>query len=260
MTATPRSGPRAATPDHCNRARMGVPHGGPTGAASAGLWTSGGRLGAGTAVAQCRPATMRPLAIAVFCLALWAPHARAARCGDDVDGRSTPCDCGDLLVGSRTLGDTDPITTRVCPGSGLLVNVPAGRTATLALAGHVLAGSRRGFGVQVLAGGDGGLTILGPGGVRGFDIGILAAGGGVMRVTDVSAAENASDGFRLAGEGYVVTGCEAVRNGRDGFALGGNRFVADGNRALANARHGFQLAGRDGGIGSAAGNEAAGNQ
>src|SRR5882724_7182171 len=260
MTPTPRSGPRAATPDHCNRARMGMPHGGPTRAASAGLWTSGARLGPGTAVAQWMPATMRPLAVAVLCLALtWGTPAGAARCGDDVDGRSTPCDCGDVLVGSRTLGDADPITTRVCPGSGLLVNVPAGGSATLALGGHVLAGSRRGFGIQVLAGGDAGLTIVGPGGVRGFDVGILAPGGGVARVSDVTAAENATDGFRLVGEGYVVTRCEALRNGRDGFALDGRRFVADGNRALANVRHGFQLAGRDAGINGVAGNEAAGN-
>src|SRR5262249_17521509 len=139
-------------------------------------------------------------------------------------------------------------TTRVCPGSGLLVNIPAGRAATLALGGHVLAGSRRGFGVQVVAGGDGGLTILGPGGVHAFDIGILAVGGGVARVTGVTAAENASDGFRLLGEEYTVTRCEALRNGRDGFVLGGSRFLTQANRALANGRHGFQVAGRDGGI------------
>jgi hypothetical protein len=203
---------------------------------------------------------MRPLALALLCLALvWSTRAGAARCGDEVDGRTVPCDCGDVLVASRTLGDADPITTRICPGSGLLVNVPAGQSATLALGGHVLAGSRRGFGIQVLAGGDGGLTILGPGGVRGFDVGILATGGGVARVAGVTAAENASDGFHLVGERYVVAGCEALRNGRDGFALDGIGFVVEGDRALANVRHGFQLAGRGGSISGTAGNEAAGN-
>src|ERR1051325_2045480 len=156
MTSPPRSGLRAAAPDRCKRARLGTPHVSPTRAGSAGLQTPGAPLASGTAVAQKRPATMRPLAVAVLCCALaWATSAGAARCGDDVDGRSVPCDCGDVLVGSHTLGDADPITTRVCPGSGLLVNVPAGRAAILALGGHVLAGSRRGFGIQVVAGGDG---------------------------------------------------------------------------------------------------------
>src|ERR1051326_3594769 len=226
MTSSPRSGRQAAAPDPCNRARMGGPHGGSMRAASTGLSAPIARLDPGTAVAQTRPATMRPLALALLCLALaWPTHAGAARCGDDVDGRRVPCDCGDVLAGSRTLGDADPITTRVCPGSGLLVSVPAGRSATLALGGHVLAGRRRGFGIQGPAGGDAGLTIVGPGGVRGFDVGILAPGGGVARVSDVTAAENATDGFRLVGEGYVVARCEALRNGRDGFALDGSRFV-----------------------------------
>jgi len=203
---------------------------------------------------------MRPLAVAVLGLTLaWPSLAGAARCGDDVDGRSVPCDCGDVLVASHTLGAADPITSRVCPGSGLLVAVPAGRAATLALGGQVLAGSGRGFGIKVLAGGDGGLTIAGPGGVRAFDVGIFASKGDVRRVADVTAAENASDGFHLVGDGYAVTGCEALRNGRDGFALDGRGFTADGNRALGNARHGFRLAGRAGGLGATSGNEAAGN-
>src|SRR5262249_34261065 len=170
-----------------------------------------------------------------------------------------PCDCGDVLVGSRTLGDDDPITARVCPGSGLLVDVPAGRSATLGLGSHAVVGAGRGTGIEVLAGGAGGLTIVGPGTVRGFDVGIAAPGGQVARVAGVSAADNASDGMRLNGAGYAVAGCEAVANGRDGFALGGVGYRATGNRALGNKRYGFRLSGRDATIGGDDGNEAAGN-
>ncbi|HJQ84000.1 MAG TPA: hypothetical protein VKA21_07995, partial [Candidatus Binatia bacterium] len=190
---------------------------------------------------------MRRLALGLLCLVLASSaHAGMGRCGD-VGGRSVPCDCGDVLVGSRTLGDDDPITGRVCPGTGLVVSLPAGTTATLALGGRVLAGSGRGFGIQVLAGGDG-VTIVGPGGVRGFEIGILAAAGGLARVADVTVAENRTDGVSVVGTGYAVSGCEALRNGRDGFALRGRGYRADGNRALENGRHGFVGTGRDAAI------------
>jgi len=202
---------------------------------------------------------LRPILLG-FLLLLPAAQASARRCGDDVDGRAVACDCGDLLVSSRTLGDEDPITTGPCPGSGLLVDVPPGRpAATLALGGHVLAGSGRGIGIQVLGGGTGGISIVGPGAVRGFGTGILAATGGLATLSDVTAAENAADGFVATGEGYAVTGCEALRNRRDGFALRGTGYRAEGNRALENARYGFAFAGRDGAIGATLGNEAAGN-
>jgi hypothetical protein len=200
--------------------------------------------------------------LVVSLLILLAAQASARRCGDDVDGRgqAVPCDCGDLLVSSRTLGDEDPITSRVCPGTALLVQVPPDRpAATLALAGRVLAGSGRGFGVHVLSGGAGGMTISGPGEIRRFDTAVLAVRGTLARLADVTAADNRSDGFDIAGTGYAITGCEALRNGRDGFALRGSGYRAEGNRALANARSGFAFAGRDAAIGHAAGNEAAGN-
>jgi len=205
---------------------------------------------------------MRSLVLSVLCALLLAPpaHAGPRRCGDDVGGRAIPCDCGDLLVGSRTLGDDDPITSHTCPGTGLLVAVPAGHpAATLALAGHVIAGSGRGVGVQVVAGGDGGLTIAGPGGVRGFGTGIQGVNGTLARVDGVVAAENAADGFFVAGAGFVLSGCEATHNGHSGFALRGRGYRLDGNRALDNGRSGFELAGHDGVVGDTLGNEAAGN-
>ncbi len=205
---------------------------------------------------------MRLLALGLLCLVVASPGlADAGRCGDDVDGLSVPCGCGDVLVSSRTLGDDDPITTGVCPGLGLLVRIPPEtRGATLELGGHSLAGSGHAVGIQVLAGGADGLTIRGPGAVSGFDTGVQATNGSLARVTEVAAERNRHDGFLVAGAAFAVTECEAARNGRDGFSLRGLDYRLDGNRASENGRHGFNLAGRDGTIGDGAGNEAAGNR
>jgi hypothetical protein len=208
---------------------------------------------------------MRLLASGILSvLLLLAPaHAGGAqRCGDDVDGRGTAvrCDCGDLLVSSHTLTAADPITQHACPGTGLLVDVPAGRPGpTLSLGGQAIAGNGRGVGIEVVGGGDGGTTLQGPGTVEGFDTGVLAVHGSLARTADVLVTENRHDGFSVAGTGYVVTGCEAVRNGRDGFALRGQRFRVEGNRALENGRRGFAISGRDGVVGGASGNEASAN-
>jgi hypothetical protein len=201
---------------------------------------------------------MRTLALLVLGTLLLVSPALAGprRCGDDVGGRAVPCDCGDLLVSSRTLSDADPITRRVCPGTGLLVDVPANASATLALGGHVLAGSGRGAGIQVVRGGAQGLTVTGPGTVRGFGVGVLAPTGTLAQASEVTASDNRGDGFNMAVDGAGLTGCTARRNGRDGFALRGRRYRLDGNRALENRRYGFALVGRDGAI---AGNEAVGN-
>lgn len=166
--------------------------------------------------------------------------AGAKQCGDDV-----PCDCGDVLVASRRLSGADSITTHPCPGVGLVVDVPAGRpAATLDLAGAIVSGTGRGAGIQVLGGGDGGLTIAGPGEVRGFGTGVLAPGHGLARVVDVLARDNQRDGFDLGGAGYAVTNCEASGNGRDGFRLRGTGIRLEGSRATDNDRQGFRIVGR----------------
>jgi len=201
---------------------------------------------------------MRALAAGLLSLALAGQTLAAGRCGDDDAGRRVPCDCGDVLVSSRTLGDDDPITTRVCPATGLVIDVPAGHQATLALGGRNLRGAGRGFGIQ-LVGGGAGVSIVGPGAVQGFGTGILATKGGIARVANVTAAQNTADGISIVGEGYAVSGCEALRNGRDGFALRGRSYRAEGNRALENRRDGVAASGRDAIIGGPAGNEASGN-
>src|SRR6267378_2638970 len=189
MPPSPPSDAPAPPPEPCSAARLSAPHGAAAGVALSGPSARGTVSGPGTPVAHSGPATMRRLRpiLLGFLLLLPAAQASARRCGDDVDGRAVACDCGDLLVSSRTLGDEDPITTGPCPGSGLLVDVPPGRPATtLALGGHVLAGSGRGIGIQVLGGGTGGISIVGPGAVRGFGTGILAATGGLATLSDVT--------------------------------------------------------------------------
>src|SRR5436309_7031567 len=188
--------PGPGLPDQCSSASLSVPHGNAAGSARPRPFPRRPITAPGTPVAP-RAATMRALLPGLVCCALLVAPAAAAgprRCGDDVGGRAVPCDCGDVLTGSRTLGADDPITSRVCPGSGLLVAVPTGAPAArLALGGHVLAGSGRGVGIQVVGGGAGGLTIAGPGGVRGFATGVQAVNGTLARLADVVAADNAAD-------------------------------------------------------------------
>src|SRR5690242_14867186 len=116
---------RAHAPEHCTPARACAPHGVAARPASPGLSPAARHRPPGTAVAQAGPAMMRLLAAGFLCFALAVPALAGRRCGDDVDGRRVPCDCGDVLVSSRTLSDDDPITARVCPATGLVVDVPA---------------------------------------------------------------------------------------------------------------------------------------
>src|SRR5579862_1592271 len=120
---------RAHAPEECTRARACVPHGIAASPTRSGLSPAARRRPSGTAVAHAGPATMRALVAGLLFLSLAAPAFAGGRCGDDVGGRAVPCNCGDVLVSSRTLGDDDPITTRVCPATGLVINVPAGQQA-----------------------------------------------------------------------------------------------------------------------------------
>jgi hypothetical protein len=207
---------------------------------------------------------MRRLALAVLACAVLASAAMAAprRCGDDVDGRGTavPCDCGDVLVSSRALGDADPVTSHRCPGTGLVVDVPADRPGpTLRLDGHLIAGDGRGFGLEVVGGGRTGLQLVGPGEIRGFVDGVFARPTTLAAVEDVLVTDGVGDGFVVAGDGVVLQGCEASRNGHDGFALRGSGLRLDGNRAYYNRRYGFRIAGSGAQVGLGAANEASGN-
>src|SRR5207249_4423190 len=203
----------------------------------------------------CRPAMRLAAVVALSYLVLARVAAAGSRpCGDDV-----PCDCGDVLVSGRTLGDGDPITQHGCDGDGLVVRLRPGAASTvLDLGDHILVGNHRGVGIRVV-GGDGTVTVKGPGAVRAFRTGVDAPTGALAGAADVIAADNDADGFNVAGTGFTITSCEATHNGRDGFALRGLRYRVEGNRATENGRYGFSLAGRDAALGDALGNEATGN-
>lgn len=182
--------------------------------------------------------------------------AQAGACGE-IDGRSLPCACGDVLVGSRTLSADDPITQEPCEGDGLIVRIPAERTGvTLDLGGRTIRGTGRGMGLHLQTGGS--IAITGPGTIRGFDIGILA-GGSRVAIADVAAVENRSDGFRIAGTGFTVARCEARDNGGSGFSLRGHDYHVEANRAYGNGRDGFSLAGRRAIVAGDAPNESSSN-
>ena len=188
-------------------------------------------------------------------LALALPAAAAHRCGDDVDGHPAACGCGDLLVSSRTLGPADHVTRDRCGADGLIVLAPG--PVTLTFAGRTIRGEGQGTGLLVLSGS---LSLVGPGTVEGFGIGLFARGGQRLRsAVRMRFAGNQLDGAAVVGDGFTIEGSEAEGNGRDGFALGGHGYALDGNLARHNGRYGFGLAGTGAQIGSAAGNEAAGN-
>ena len=202
---------------------------------------------------------MLRLVAGLLVLAALPSLAAARQCGDDVDGRTIPCACGDVLVSARTLDD-DPIVHDACSGVGLLVDVPESRKAILSLAGHTIAGGGHGAGIRVVRGGVDGLTITGPGTVGGFDVGIVAPVGGLARATDVTVAGTRRVGFVVGGTGAVLTGCTAARNGGDGFSLRGRGHRLEGNRALDNHVYGFLVTGHAATLGENAGNEAIGNR
>lgn len=175
-----------------------------------------------------------------------ASAAHAARCGDDVGGRVVLCDCGDVVVSAVRLTAAHPVATRTCSGDALLVDVPPSTPApTVDLGGQTLRGTQRGTGIRVLRGGRDGIALIGPGEVVGFDVGIAARPDAITQLSDVRATGNRSDGFRLAGTGYVLQRCEASGNGRSGFVLRGEGYRVDDSHAVDNGRDGFDVGGTD---------------
>jgi parallel beta-helix repeat protein len=63
-------------------------------------------------------------------------------------GGTTPCECGDQVIASRTLvPGVDPITTSLCPDTGLFIR--ATDALTLNIGGATIRGSGQGFGVDI---------------------------------------------------------------------------------------------------------------
>ena len=112
--------------------------------------------------------------------------ARAAACGDDVNGERIACSCGDTIVSDTRLRADDTVVVERCRTDGLIVRAPAGAlTLRLDLGGRVLTGDGLGTGIRVLSGGSRGAVIIGgdvgnPGSVAGFRVGLRTLNGRVL--------------------------------------------------------------------------------
>jgi hypothetical protein len=180
--------------------------------------------------------------------------AHAKRCGDDVDGQDVPCECGDIVASSVTLGD-DPVTSTTCPSDGLIVRaMEATSSLTIDLDGHTLRGEGLGAGIWALNGGPGGARIVSTGGtatIDGFRDGVLGHGPASIALIDgVVVRSNRRDGVRLFDVmGAEVRNTEALGSGRDGFGIMGkaNRLV--NTRAIGSHRHGYFVMGANATLG-----------
>jgi hypothetical protein len=200
-------------------------------------------------------------------LALMLPpmDAGAKVCGDKVEGRDVPCECGDIVVSDLKLAD-DPVASRSCPRDGLIVRAgDAKQPLTIDLAGQTLRGGGQGVGIWLFQGGGAGARIVNTGGggvIEGFRDGISGQGPTSVSLVDgITVQKVKRDGVRL----IDVTGAEVRKTtvtnaGRDGFWVSGTRYRLTANRAVQNKRVGFHLMGSDGAIGLAgAGNVAESN-
>lgn len=200
------------------------------------------------------------LALAMACTA-WSSPLHALLCGDNVDGRDVPCNCGDIVVSNLALGD-DPVATATCPSDGLLIDARSSDKGLLIdLRGLTLRGSGRGVGVWVLDGGPGGAHVTSSGGkatVQGFQDGVIGRGSGAILLLENLRVDRVErDGVRLQGDGYTIRSLEVVGAGRDGFALSGRRYAIENTRASGSKRFGYMGMGVDGRFGAPnAGNEA----
>ena len=211
---------------------------------------------------QSNPSTrIARIAAGMLAVMLVAGRAPAKLCGDDVDGKDVPCDCGDTVVSNLVLGD-DPVTHASCPKDGLVVRAPqAARGLSIDLNGRTLRGRGSGIGIWVVAGGPGGARITSSGAqavIEGFDHGIAAGSPESLdTLRNVLVRSTKRDGVRVGASGYRIDSVEVRDAGRDGFALGGRGYQVTNTRAIGSKRFGYALMGHTGSVGRpGAGNSA----
>jgi parallel beta-helix repeat protein len=169
------------------------------------------------------PASVMLLVVAVLIAVLTSP---AAALGGFCGG-TTPCECGDLLLGSRTLVfSTDPITSGCCALNGLLIfaygiDDPDIPSLTLDLGGNTICGMDDGFGIDINRSHN--VTVVG-GRIRNFGIGIQSNSYDV-RISRVQVLDNVGTGIDfvlplLSGNNVVIEACVVRGNGGGGIALG----------------------------------------
>jgi len=201
-----------------------------------------------------RRPTRKITAACVLVTALAVAPARAALCGDDVDGRDVPCACGDVVVSSLVLGDDPVVNGAPCSGDALTVRNPdSPRTLVIDLHGHRLQGTGTGAGLRVLAGGPGGAQVVSSGApatIAGFEDGIVARGTDALAlVEDVIVSRAGRDGLRISGTEFQVRRVEVHEAVRDGFSLAGRGFAISDTHASDCGRYGYFVMGHSGQIG-----------
>jgi hypothetical protein len=188
-------------------------------------------------------------ALSVLLSILLIPEAvLAASCGDDIHGLRVACRCGDTVVGSTRLLDSDPVVTSRCPLDGLVVRAADdAESITIDLAGHEIRGSDAGVGLRVIYGGTDGAQVVGGttaarGTVRGFGIGLWATREkAIARVEHLVLQSNRDEGARLKIAGTVLVNVLAERNGRDGFHVNGTGGRFSDVVASENGENGLRL-------------------
>ncbi len=188
--------------------------------------------------------------VLLLCAPNLSQEARAALCGDDVQGRRVPCACGDVVVSDTTLQAGDPVVAERCQGSGLFLKArPGAQSLRLDLAGLSLLGSGFGSGIRVVNGGRRGAVITGDSSsgkaeIVGFGTGIFAHGTrAVLEVSGVTVKGSRGNGLWLRSSGARVTNVSSQKNGGDGFRLDGHACVYSGLSASGNHGSGLRLSG-----------------
>lgn len=185
-----------------------------------------------------------------FVALLGFESASAGDCGDYVAGKRVPCACGDTVVSDTKLRGDDPVVQERCRLGGLrIAGDPALSSLTLDLAGFGIRGMMAGYGIDVISGGEEGVTILGGAGdksaqITGFSIGLRATRGqNLRRAERLHLVGNRREGAMIDSRGTILLGLQASKNGGDGLLLRGS-----GGRVLDlvsrdNAGRGLALSG-----------------
>jgi len=192
----------------------------------------------------------RSMLLSLLGLACFVTSARAAACGDDVDGHRVACSCSDVVVSDTRLQPGDPVVAAPCSGDGLILRAPRGTLSLrLDLGGQTLRGQGGGVGLRVI-GGESGVVIVGGGPgetavVANFGVGLRASDPRSLReVRDIQFSGNARDGVRVRTVDGILADVRAEQNGRDGVRVGGRAPRLERVEANRNGRYGVFAAPR----------------
>jgi hypothetical protein len=157
---------------------------------------------------------------------------------------STPADaqvtCGAKITAlTTTLTSSDPVTSTVCPGDGIIIGAD---DITLDCGGLTLKGNKKGAGIKLAAGASG--TIIQNCVVDSFNKGLqIGAGGGVF-VTNVVSQNNKDAGVEVTSDFSFFSNVLSRSNGGIGFHFSGMGNGGEAVVALQNTMAGFSIGGR----------------